>query len=78
MGAAFCWPFEPGSPGARGQIWFVRNPGGEVRRFTNDPTDYSTCCLSLTQDGKTLAVMQDSPTADCGWHAREPSTMLSK
>jgi len=53
-----------GSPGARGQVWYVRNPSGEVRRFTNDPTDYSTCCLSLTQDGKTLAVMQDSPTAD--------------
>ncbi len=58
-----------GSPGARGQIWYVRNPSGEVRRFTNDPTDYSTCCLSLTQDGKTLAVMQDSPTADL-WVAR--------
>ncbi len=58
-----------GSPGARGQIWYVRNPSGEARRFTNDPTDYSTCCLSLTQDGKTLAVMQDSPTADL-WVAR--------
>jgi serine/threonine protein kinase/Tol biopolymer transport system component len=58
-----------GSPGARGQIWYVGNPSGEVRRFTNDPTDYSTCCLSLTQDGKTLAVMQDSPTADL-WVAR--------
>jgi serine/threonine protein kinase/Tol biopolymer transport system component len=53
-----------GRPGARGQIWFVSYPAGDVRRFTNDPTDYSTCCLDLTRDGKTLAVMQDSPTAD--------------
>ena len=58
-----------GTPGARGQIWFVSFPGGEVRRFTNDPTNYSTCCLGLTQDGKTLAVMQDSVLADL-WVAR--------
>jgi len=53
-----------GVPGARGQIWYVSYPSGEVRRFTNDPTDYSTCCLDLTRDGKTVAVMQDSPTSD--------------
>jgi eukaryotic-like serine/threonine-protein kinase len=63
-GKGLLMAIRPGSPGARGQIWYVRNPSGEVRRFTNDPTDYSTCCLGLTQDGKTLAVMQDSPTAD--------------
>ena len=40
-----------------------------MRRFTNDPTNYSTCCLGLTQDGKTLAVMQDSPTANL-WVAK--------
>jgi len=68
-GSGLLLAIRAGSPGARGQIWFVRNPGGEVRRFTNDPTDYSTCCLSLTQDGKTLAVMQDSPTADL-WVSR--------
>ena len=31
------------TPGARGQIWFVSSTGGEARRFTNDPTDYSIC-----------------------------------
>jgi serine/threonine protein kinase/Tol biopolymer transport system component len=51
-------------PGARGQIWFVSFPGGEARRFTNDPTDYSLCCLDLTRDGKTLAVMQDNWSSD--------------
>jgi Tol biopolymer transport system component len=52
------------TPGGRGQIWFVNFPGGEARRFTNDPTDYSLCCLDLTRDGKTLAVMQDNWSSD--------------
>jgi Tol biopolymer transport system component/predicted Ser/Thr protein kinase len=52
------------TPGARGQIWFVSFPRGEARRFTNDPTDYSVCCLDLTRDGKTLAVMQDNWSSD--------------
>src|ERR1700730_1362954 len=52
------------APGARGQIWFVSSPSGEARRFTNDPTDYSICCLDLTRDGKTLAVMQDNWSSD--------------
>jgi eukaryotic-like serine/threonine-protein kinase len=52
------------TPGARGQIWFVSSSGGEARRFTNDPTDYSACCLDLTRDGKTLAVMQDNWSSD--------------
>jgi Tol biopolymer transport system component/predicted Ser/Thr protein kinase len=58
------------TPGARGQIWFVTFPAGEARRFTNDPTDYSVCCLDLTHDGKTLAVMQDNSSSDL-WVAAE-------
>jgi Tol biopolymer transport system component/predicted Ser/Thr protein kinase len=68
-GSGLLLAIRAGRPGARGQIWYVRYPSGEARRFTNDPTDYSTCCLGLTQDGKTLAVMQDSPTANL-WVAR--------
>ena len=68
-GSGMLLAVRPGMPGARGQIWYVRYPGGEARRFTNDPTDYSTCCLGLTHDGKTLAVMQDSLSADL-WVAR--------
>jgi eukaryotic-like serine/threonine-protein kinase len=52
------------TPGARGQIWHIRYPTGEAQRFTNDPTDYSTCCLDLTKDGRTMAVMQDNLSAD--------------
>jgi len=63
-GSGLLLSIRDGRPGARGQIWYVSYPDGGVRRFTNDPTDYSTCCLDLTRDGKTLAVMQDSPTAD--------------
>ncbi len=63
-GSGLLLAIRAGTPGSRGQIWYVGYPGGDVRRFTNDPTDYSTCCLGLTQDGKTLAVMQDSLIAD--------------
>ena len=63
-GSGLLLAIRAGTPGARGQIWYIGYPGGDVRRFTNDPTDYSTCCLGLTQDGKTLAVMQDSLIAD--------------
>jgi len=53
-----------GTLGSRGQIWFLSYPTGKIRRFTNDPTDYGTCCLSITHDGKTLAVMQNNPSGD--------------
>jgi Tol biopolymer transport system component len=38
----------------RGQLWFVSFPTGELRRLTNDLTDYQRCCLDLTRDGQTL------------------------
>jgi Tol biopolymer transport system component len=68
-GSGLLLAMHAGTPGARGQIWFIGYPSGEVRRFTNDPTNYSTCCLGLTHDGKTLAVMQDNLIADL-WVAR--------
>ena len=63
-GGGLLLPIRDATPGSRGQIWFVSYPGGEARRFTNDPTDYATCCIDLTADGKTLAVMQNHFTAD--------------
>jgi eukaryotic-like serine/threonine-protein kinase len=63
-GSGLLLALRAATAGARGQIQYVSYPSGEVRRFTNDPTDYSTCCLGLTHDGKTLAVMQNHPTAD--------------
>ena len=57
-------PMQAAELGARGQIWFVSYPGGELRHFTNDPTDYSLCCMGVTADGKTLAVAQNEIGAD--------------
>ncbi len=45
--------------GPQGQIWYVSYPGGVAQRLTNDLNDYDTCCVSLTADGKQLAVIQN-------------------
>ncbi len=45
--------------GERAQIWHVAYPGGEVRRFTNDLTNYSRHYLDLTADGSTLAAIEN-------------------
>ncbi|MGE5109291.1 MAG: protein kinase domain-containing protein [Acidobacteriaceae bacterium] len=68
-GSGLLLPAVDAAPGSRGQILYISYPSGEVRRFTNDPTDYSVCCLDVTRDGRTVAVIQDSPTADL-WVAR--------
>ena len=39
----------------RGQIWLLALPGGEVRRITEDLSNYSMGDLSLTADGNLLA-----------------------
>jgi serine/threonine protein kinase/Tol biopolymer transport system component len=40
----------------RGQLWTISYPKGEVRRFTNDLTDYGTRA-DLTHDGKTMVTV---------------------
>ena len=45
--------------GDRAQIWHISYPSGEVRRFTNDLTNYSRHYLDLTADGHTLAAIED-------------------
>jgi Tol biopolymer transport system component len=49
---------------ARGQIWFVDYPEGEVSRFTNDLTNYDACCLDITRDGKSLVALQNALSSD--------------
>ena len=49
---------------ARGQIWFVDYPEGETSRFTNDLTNYDTCCLDITRDGKSLVALQNTLSSD--------------
>ena len=52
-----------------GQIWFVNHSSGEVSRFTNDLTDYDTCCLDVTRDGSSLVVLQNTTVSDI-WVAK--------
>ena len=49
---------------ARGQIWFVSYPRGEISRFTNDLTNYSQCCLEITRDGNSLVALQSTTLSD--------------
>jgi eukaryotic-like serine/threonine-protein kinase len=50
------------SKGPQGQIWYVQYPSGEAQRLTNDLNDYDNCCVSLTSDGKQLAVLENERT----------------
>ena len=45
----------------RAQIWYIAYPGGAASRFTNDLTDYSRFHFDRTADGKTLAIVSESP-----------------
>ncbi len=47
---------------AQGQIWYVPYPSGTAQRLTNDLNDYDICCVSLTADGKQLAVLENERT----------------
>jgi eukaryotic-like serine/threonine-protein kinase len=54
----------------RGQLQAIEYPSGQMHRFTNDLSDYSTA-LDLTRDGKMLATIQRARISDI-W--TEPST----
>jgi Tol biopolymer transport system component len=56
--------------GLRGQVWYVSYPDGKVRRITNDLTNYDSCCISLTKDAGTIAVIEDNYASDV-WIAPE-------
>jgi len=45
----------------RAQIWHIAYPAGKATRFTNDLTDYSRFHFDRTADGKTLAIVSESP-----------------
>ena len=45
----------------RAQIWYIAYPSGAATRFTNDLTDYSRFHFDRTADGKTLAIVSESP-----------------
>ena len=64
----------------RGQVWFVSYPQGEISRFTNDLTNYDTCCLDVTRDGDSLVAVQNTTLSDI-WVAKgngsEPKQITS-
>jgi Tol biopolymer transport system component/predicted Ser/Thr protein kinase len=64
----------------RGQIWTVSYPQGEISRFTNDLTNYDTCCLDVTRDGDSLVAIQNTTLSDI-WVAKgdgsEPKQITS-
>jgi serine/threonine protein kinase/Tol biopolymer transport system component len=47
----------------RGQLYSINYPSGELHRFTNDLSDYSTN-LDLTRDGKLLVTIQRNRISD--------------
>jgi eukaryotic-like serine/threonine-protein kinase len=53
----------------RGQIWSVSYPGGDWTRFTNDLSNYDSCCLDITRDGDALVALQNSLLSDI-WVAK--------
>jgi DNA-binding winged helix-turn-helix (wHTH) protein/Tol biopolymer transport system component len=58
----------------RGQLWTISYPNAEVRRVTNDLTDFDTRA-DLTRDAKTMLAIANHPTANV-WVA--PAADLSQ
>jgi serine/threonine protein kinase len=52
------------SVNAPGQLWFISYPKGEVRRLTNDLTNYGLSSIGITQDAKIIAAVQTSTHAE--------------
>jgi eukaryotic-like serine/threonine-protein kinase len=50
--------------GTRAQIWYISYPAGELRRFTNDLSDYSRPYFDQTADGKTIVIAVESQLFD--------------
>ena len=46
------------APGNPSQLWFVSYPNGELRRLTNDLTNYALGSVALSKDGKSIALVQ--------------------
>jgi Tol biopolymer transport system component len=59
-----------------GQIWYASYPGGEMRKLTNDLSNYNALSLSLTADSSALAAVTVDPqpnlwTVDLAGKARQ-------
>lgn len=51
-------------PSTRGQLYSVSYPAGEVRRLSNDLTNYSLNWIDISKDGSSLATIENTRTAE--------------
>jgi len=60
----------------RGQLQSINYPSGEIHRFTNDLSDYTTS-MDVTHDGKMLAAIQRVLSSDI-WAAPAPDSSQAR
>jgi len=63
-GSGLIFAMREQGPSARGQLYFVSYPAGEVRRLSNDLTNYSLDWLDMSRDGSSLATIETNRTSD--------------
>jgi eukaryotic-like serine/threonine-protein kinase len=59
-GSGLVFVMAESAPNAPGQLWYISYPKGEVRRLTNDLTNYGLSSLAITEDAKTIAAVQST------------------
>jgi serine/threonine protein kinase/Tol biopolymer transport system component len=63
-GSGLIFAMREQGPSARGQLYFLSYPTGEVRRLSNDLTNYSLDWLDMSKDGSSLATIETNRTSD--------------
>jgi len=63
-GSGLIFAMREQGPSARGQLYFVSYPAGELRRLSNDLTNYSLEWLDMSRDGSSLATIETNRTSD--------------
>jgi serine/threonine protein kinase/Tol biopolymer transport system component len=48
----------------RGQVWMISYPKGELTVLTRELSNFHPCCVSITRDGKAIAVVQETEQRD--------------
>jgi DNA-binding winged helix-turn-helix (wHTH) protein/Tol biopolymer transport system component len=61
------------SPEHRGQLWMISYPKGELTVLTRELSSFHPCCVSITKDGKAIAVVQETEQRDI-WELPEGDT----
>jgi len=64
VGDALLIAIRERGPSSRGQLYTLSYPGGEVRRLSNDLTNYDLSWLDISKDGSSLATIENNRTSD--------------